>query len=111
METENFGDGTNNKMNIIEFRTKGYLQEVNRRFFHPLGIALEIILNDETGEEKLGGIWDYRSDEEGIYYNIKESDEERINRFKRNKAFIDNEFEVRNKIRKEKLGFEIEPIN
>jgi hypothetical protein len=26
-----------------EFREKGYLQEVNRRFFHPLGIALAAI--------------------------------------------------------------------
>lgn len=42
-----------NKMNIKEFREKGYLQEVNRQFLHPLGLALEIEINDE-GEEQLG---------------------------------------------------------
>jgi hypothetical protein len=29
-------------MNIAEFREAGYLQESNRRFFHPLGLALEL---------------------------------------------------------------------
>jgi hypothetical protein len=29
------------RMAISEFVDEGYLQEVNRRFFHPLGLALE----------------------------------------------------------------------
>ena len=28
-------------MPIKEFRERGYLQELNRRFLHPLGLALE----------------------------------------------------------------------
>ena len=44
------------RIDIKEFRAKGFLQEVNREFFHPLGLALEVIINDETGEESLGGI-------------------------------------------------------
>lgn len=61
-----------NIINIKEFRKKGYLQELNRRFLHPLGLALEVLI-DEAGIEKLGDIWDYRNDEEGIYYDISNS--------------------------------------
>lgn len=97
------------RIDIKEFREKGYLQEVNRNFFHPLGLALEIIIN-EDGSEQLGGLWDYREDEEGIYYNISDSDVERKTKFKNNKDFIDNEMKERCKIRKENLGFDIEPL-
>jgi len=54
-------------MDIKEFRELGYLQEVNRQFLHPLGLALEVKINDE-GEESLGGIWDYRDDPEGMMF-------------------------------------------
>lgn len=56
-----------NRMDLREFRQFGYLQEVNRQFFHPLGLALEVRVN-EDGTEELGGIWDYRHDPEGLYY-------------------------------------------
>jgi len=55
-------------MDIKEFREFGFLQEANRLFFHPLGLALEIMIDDETGEECLGGIWDYRDDPEGMAF-------------------------------------------
>lgn len=32
-------------MDPAEFREEGYLQEVNRRFFHPLGLAIEMVMN------------------------------------------------------------------
>ena len=48
------------RMDIKEFREKGYLQEANRLFFHPLGLALEVILDEESDEARLGGIWDDR---------------------------------------------------
>ncbi len=60
------------RMNVAEFREKGFLQEANRQFFHPLGLALEVQIDDETGEEKLGGIWDYREDPEGVLYGENE---------------------------------------
>jgi hypothetical protein len=97
-----------NRIDIKEFRERGYLQEVNRQFFHPLGLALEIV--SEDGIEKLGGIWDYRDDEEGIYYDIKNSDNGRIERFKNNELFIESEFSNRFKDRKNSIGFGIEPI-
>jgi len=56
------------RIDIKEFRERGYLQEANRLFFHPLGLALEVIIDEENGEMKLGGIWDSRDDLEGILF-------------------------------------------
>ena len=56
------------RIDIKEFRAKGFLQEANRKFFHPLGLALEIMINDDTEEESLGGVWDYRKDNEGVLF-------------------------------------------
>lgn len=98
-----------NKIDIKEFREKGYLQELNRRFLHPLGLALEVIM-DNNGNEELGGVWDYREDEEGIYYDISNSDSNRKERFSKNKKFIDDELQSRIPKRIDKLGFGEEPI-
>lgn len=95
-------------IDIKEFREKGYLQELNRRFLHPLGLALEVQIDD--GNEILGGIWDYRDDEEGILYDIENSDENRIKKFNTNKEFIDNEILLRSEIRNNILGSIIESI-
>jgi hypothetical protein len=57
------------RMSIKGFREMGLLVELNRIFLHPLGLALEVIVDDETGEEKLGGIWNYQDDPEGILYS------------------------------------------
>ena len=54
-------------MDIEEFRSEGYLQEVNRRFFHPLGMAL-YINKEADGRETLGGIFDSRDDSEGYRF-------------------------------------------
>ena len=43
-------------MDIKEFREKGILQEINRRLLHPLGLAMFVKLDDQTGKEELGGI-------------------------------------------------------
>ena len=56
------------RIEIKEFRARGYLQELNRLFLHRLGLALEVIVDEETGEEKLGGVWDFQEDPEGILF-------------------------------------------
>ncbi|MFW6247280.1 MAG: hypothetical protein ACOC22_03875 [bacterium] len=94
---------------VKEFREKGYLQEVNRRFLHPLGLALEVYI-DENGEEEITGVWDSREDPEGIYYDLKNSDQERLERFQKNKEFVNNEFEKRASERSKLFGSVIEPI-
>ncbi len=95
------------RMDIKEFREEGFLQEANRQFFHPLGLALEIIIDDETGVCRLGGVWDYRDDPEGMIF-----DESLITK----KAFIDK-FNKVDTLRKRKanerlktLGYEVQPV-
>jgi len=57
-------------IDIKEFRELGFLQEVNRLFFHPRGLALSVETNDDDPDapETLAGIWDYRDDPEGIIF-------------------------------------------
>jgi hypothetical protein len=55
-------------ISIKEFRKLGFIQEINRRLLHPCGLALEVDV-EEDGTERLGGVWDYREDPEGMYYS------------------------------------------
>jgi len=60
------------RMSVKEFRDLGYLQELNRQFLHPLGLALEYIVDvdkdgNETGTPSFGEIWDCR--EGGIEFS------------------------------------------
>lgn len=54
-------------IDIGEARQLGILQEANRLFFHPRGLALEVTIHPD-GMELLTGIWDYRDDPEGIIF-------------------------------------------
>lgn len=54
------------RMDLSEFRELGYLQEVNRGFFHPHGLALEMAI--DNGQFSISGVWDYREDPEGIIF-------------------------------------------
>jgi hypothetical protein len=56
------------RMTPKEFRELGYLQELNRQFLHPLGLALEMVIDTDTGAEAFGQVWDYRDDPEGIVF-------------------------------------------
>lgn len=96
-------------MDIKEFRAKGYLQEVNRQFFHPLGLALEVQIC-EDGTELLGGVWDYRDSEEGVYFDIANFDDERIVGFKKKKIFVEVQQKLYAKKRFELFGAIVEPI-
>lgn len=55
-------------MDLNDFMDLGFLQEVNRLFFHPLGLALEVFVNDEGKAVQLGKIWDYRDEPEGMCF-------------------------------------------
>lgn len=85
------------KMDIKEFREMGLLAEANRTFFHPLGLALEIVVEDD-GTEKLGGIWDFRDDPEGMLYSNEHFPTEKV---KNAQAFMKQKHEQRMKV----LGF------
>jgi hypothetical protein len=53
-----------------EFYERGYLQEVNRQFLHPLGLALCVSIDCEDPEDKgeYLSVWDYRDDPEGMEF-------------------------------------------
>jgi len=91
------------RMDLQEFKDGGFLQEVNRQFFHPLGLALEIY--EENGEVvKLGGIWDYRDDEEGLLFDIQNRSEEEQQRFKENYLNVLKEMKKHATVRVQKFG-------
>lgn len=92
-------------MNLQEFVDKGFLQEANRRFFHPLGLALEIKTNDDGKVTNLSGIWDYREDSEGICFNDL-STETAIKK----SIQVDNELEKHREAREKMFGDIIQPI-
>lgn len=66
------------RIDLTEFRDLGFLQEVNRKFFHPLGLALEVYVNEDGTVDSLGGIWDYRDDEEGMFFEKSMVKKEKI---------------------------------
>lgn len=55
-------------MDLSEFVASGYLQEVNRRLLHPMGIALAVD-HQADGRVTLAGVWDVRDDPGGIVYD------------------------------------------
>ncbi len=79
-------------ISIDEFQRLGYLQELNRRFLHLLGLSMVIIVDDKTGEKSFYHIGDFR--EEGICFDesVIETKE-----FNDRKSFIDEEFMKRTK--------------
>lgn len=97
------------RMNIKAFRELGYLQELNRQFLHPLGLALEVVIDDD-GTESIGGVWDYREDNGGIYYGIAQSDSTRKKSFSDKALFIEKEKQRIGIARRMLLGFDVEPI-
>lgn len=88
---------------IEEFVETGLLQEVNRQFFHPLGLALAV--ESEDGHPaRLAYIIDCRDDPEGIVFNDFTPEQ-----VARGRAVL-AEQERRDASRRELLGFEIEPL-
>ncbi len=101
--------GTRKVISIKEFRESGYLQELNRRFLHPLGLALFVNIM-ENGEE-LGGVYDFRDDPEGVYFDYKNSTCERRTEHAIKSNFIDKEIEKRAEERINLFGGRIESID
>lgn len=90
------------KMSVKEFRELGYLQELNRRFLHPLGLALEVNRNFD-GSESFGEVWDSRDDPEGMIYGPDMIDAEKAKR-------IEREYMEKRGIRLARFEFDIQPL-
>lgn len=93
-------------MDLAEFRDLGLLQEVNRQFFHPMGLALEMTI-EEDGSASISGVWDYRDDPEGMIMG-----DEIVNdkQWKEHADRIMELFESKRKVREESLGWHIQPV-
>jgi len=89
-------------MSVAEFREEGYLQELNRRFLHPLGLALEVVVC-EDGSEQFGRIWDSRDDPEGIIYGPDTVEVQKVQHIRQ----IENS---RTTSRIDALGFWVQPV-
>jgi hypothetical protein len=117
---------------ISEFRERGYLQEANRIFFHTVGIALVVsqfkwyegflhhlvaavkMLIPGTPKEEITGVWDYREDSEGMYYDFAHMHSEcnpcRITEALLKQMHIEAEIFKRRETREKMFGNYIEPI-
>lgn len=62
------------RMSLEEFRSSGLLQEANRLFFHPRGLAIGVRVT-ASGEWVFDGIRDHRDDPEGVVFTDLTSDE------------------------------------
>lgn len=117
-----------------EFRQLGYLQELNRRFLHPLGLALEAQFdncpecvgeggNDQVarfrnrdrscalcdgqgvvGDGRISGVWDYRDDPEGLIFG--DLTDEHLERARR----IERELRKCGAVRMKRLGWVVQPV-
>lgn len=86
-------------MDVTEFRNFGYLQELNRQFLHPLGLALAVTIGDDDAET-LGPIVDSRDDPEGMV--LETVNPERAQR-------VADEQQRRKGVRIEALGYNVQP--
>jgi len=89
-------------MDPAEFQRLGYLQEVNRQFLHPLGLALAVTV-EEDGTTSIGPVYDGRSDPEGFTFaELTETDKAKA-------EFVEREWIRRMCARTEALDFGIQP--
>ena len=92
-----------------EFRDLGLLQEINRRFLHPMGLALSVDINTEGVMTFSNEVWDYRGDPEGMRFVPPSTDSERLERCR--KAYdVDLLFHAKEVQRWKTLGYHIQPI-
>jgi len=97
--------GYDKALKASEFQDKGYLQEVNRQFFHPLGLALALV--GEVGGIESDAIQiiviDSREDAEGFYF-----DEELLDPQKAREVAWQHV--NRREAREKALGYWIQPV-
>lgn len=91
-----------------EFQRAGYLQEVNRQFLHPLGLALAVNVDDE-GNWTFVGVKDARDDPEGFVFGSWTTAES-VNLAQAKCRFVAEEFSNRHEDRFRALGFDVQPV-
>lgn len=93
-------------MTPAEFRELGLVQEVNRRILHPLGLAMSVEVDDDTGEVlRFGDVTDNRDDLEGMIYPNLDTDKAEARA-----RWFDMEEALRHPVRRRALGYVVQPI-
>lgn len=90
-------------MSVEEFLRLGFLQELNRQFLHPAGLAISVSIDDD-GTVKLGDIWDCREDPEGLFFADGVISKEKGAEYAR---LHDSKFMVR----QAKFGWSVQPLD
>lgn len=93
-------------MNLNDFRRLGFLQEANRQFFHPLGLALGIRYSETEPIEPTGMfVYDWSDDPEGALFNSlnEDGDLERA-------QYVDYLYKEKAKVRLDRFDFVVQPI-
>jgi hypothetical protein len=90
-------------LSVKEFRAEGWIQELNRRVLHPIGLALEVIIDNDTGEERIERVWDCRDDPEGMIFGEGMIDAEKA-------EAIDALYEKTAHARMKALGYIVQPL-
>ncbi len=91
------------KMSIKKFRELGFIQELNRNFLHPVGLALDVEINEETGEEVIKEIVDNRDEDGGMIFKDEEID---MGKFRS----VRDLFSAKVNKRQALLGFIVQPV-
>jgi len=101
---------SNDWLDIAEFKESGYLEEVNRLFFHPLGLALEVNCY-EDGACELAGIIDSRNDPEGFImgYDSWPDPEATKETARKHARFVAKEKDSRAGARLDAFGWVVQP--
>jgi hypothetical protein len=81
----------------------GLLFEINRAVLHPLGLALEVVVEDD-GQMRIGGLWDQQGEPGGIVFD-EESFQDGARKLA---AFMSIGGETRQQVRKDMLGFVVQ---
>lgn len=90
-------------MPVQEFLDFGYLHELNRQFLHPLGLALDVI-EEEDGSLHLNGIQDFRDQVGGYTFAEKTLDPAKVSR-------VADEIVNRASQRRTTHGYWIQPVS
>lgn len=93
-------------VDLKEFQEKGYLQELNRRFLHPLGMAMQVSKDNETGEVSFLGFIDSRDDDEGFIFDFEKVSDDRLALMKAKRDNVQGELDSKYDKRSDLFGFE-----
>lgn len=88
-----------------EFRDLGLVAEINRLVLHPLGLALEVIVDDAGKAVGFGRVQDWRDDPEGVYF-----DDEQMAELAPSLGALGLERIRRNRARVDRLGYFVQPV-